>query len=84
MSISQGFAAPDAAPHIQPLHRTLRRRFAALAQQTAELAAQPARRRARRGLLQQSLINAIQLGDGPALNLIGLIFPCVQRLLVAR
>lgn len=79
-----GFAAPDAAPHVQPLHRALRRRFAALAQQAAELAAQPAGRRARRRLLQQSLINAIQLSDGPALNLIGLIFPRLQRLLVAR
>lgn len=49
-----GFAAPDAAPHIQPLHRALQRRFAALAQQTAELAAQPAGQRARRGLCSRA------------------------------
>ena len=49
-----GFAAPDAAPHIQPLHRALRRRVAALAQQAAELTAQPAGRRARRRLCNRA------------------------------
>ncbi|MNG82042.1 hypothetical protein D3C79_407130 [compost metagenome] len=78
-----GFTAPDPTPHIQPLHRASAGRFIALAKPAAELAAQSTGRHACRGYLLQCQINALKPGNRLALNLIGLIFPRLQRLLVA-